>query len=94
MGLAKGIEALHVACIECGEGFIREVLGPGGKVDNFPLGGEGKFLAFFGVTQDQLIRQFCKSRKSFLYVEIQDLDRKSTRLNSSHEIPSRMPSSA
>ena len=34
------------------------------------------------------------TKQSTMYVEPQSEDRKSTRLNSSHEIPSRMPSSA
>ena len=36
----------------------------------------------------------CAETKGFLDDKAADRDRKSTRLNSSHEIPSRMPSSA
>ena len=38
--------------------------------------------------------QLGETRRETLYERIEAKDRKSTRLNSSHEIPSRMPSSA
>ena len=48
------------------------------------------------VAAQQATNAKLKARNDQLFAEIDDLngDRKSTRLNSSHEIPSRMPSSA
>ena len=42
----------------------------------------------------QTVKQLVGQKQGISNIEITDPDRKSTRLNSSHEIPSRMPSSA
>ena len=52
-----------------------------------------KFLRMYGMLFS-LVKVLVMFLVSVLYYRDWETDRKSTRLNSSHEIPSRMPSSA
>ena len=62
------------------------------KIADIELGEKPLLLAPMEDVTDPSFRYMCKRfGADMVYTE---LDRKSTRLNSSHEIPSRMPSSA
>ena len=55
-----------------------------------------QMMAALGIQEEKISKVFKIAEKTLrkYYREELDTDRKSTRLNSSHEIPSRMPSSA
>ena len=76
--------------------------GCGGSDEETASNGESRevtVLAAASLTDalDEIIQEYnkdCDDTITTSYAGSGDLDRKSTRLNSSHEIPSRMPSSA
>ena len=62
------------------------------------LMGEGHFKTIDTIKKNDRVMSFCSETNRFISKPVLyrdwETDRKSTRLNSSHEIPSRMPSSA
>ena len=79
-------EAEAVHRVICEDGY----LGIGKEVQQF----EADVAAYLGVPASWVISVNTGTAALHLAVEAVLGDRKSTRLNSSHEIPSRMPSSA